>query len=184
MFPSSHFFSGYLIGGLLIFSDLVGTFRLNFVLFGLVSMVPDLDAVWNRKIESHHQTFFQAPIFWITVSGLISLQSFELAVIVISMTLKHIITGYVTGRTIGITFLYSFSRNEYSLHPVDKKTASLDSIRPEKELLKKHLDYCLENKKLMIFELLLAVSGVISMFPARFPPLGVKNVFPTPAPVF
>lgn len=168
MFPFSHFFSGYLVGGIMVFSGLLEASNLNFVMFGLVSLLPDLDALWNRKIENHHQTLFHAPLFWILVSALIGLYSPALAILVFSMSLMHVFSDYVTGRTVGIPFMYPFDNEEYSLYPANKETASLDPIRPEKELLKKHISYYLENKKQLLFEVSLMVSGTFCMILLAF----------------
>lgn len=163
MFPFSHFFTGYIVGGLLVTSGLVELSGLNIVLFGVMSLLPDIDALWHSEINQHHKTVFHAPLSWVILSCLLSFYSLELALIMLFTALVHIFTDYLTGRTIGIAFFYPFKGEEYSLYPVQKETASLNPVRPQKEMLQKHLSYYLENKNLVVLELFLNISGFFNM---------------------
>ena len=125
--------------------------------------MPDADAVWHRELKFHHKTLFHGPLFWIAVSALVALQTVELAIIISTITLSHILTDFITGRTVGIAFLYPFTDKEYSLYPLNKDTATLNPVKPQKELLKKHLSFYIENKTLLIFEGVLTVLGAISL---------------------
>lgn len=162
MFPFSHFLTGHLVGMVLVTLGLVDVFNTNVALFGLISLLPDADAFWHEKIGIHHETLFHAPIFWIAVSALIAIESPGIAVIVSAMTLSHILTDFITGRTVGIAFLYPLNDKEYSLYPLNGETAGLRPVRPEKEMLKQHLSSYVENKTLLLFEGALAVSGAVA----------------------
>lgn len=163
MFPFSHFFTGYLIGLFLTISGLVDLSNTTVALFGILSLLPDADAIWHSKIKSHHNSLFHAPLFWIIISILILFVSKEMAIIIFFITLTHILTDFITGRTVGIAFLYPIKDKEYSLYPLNDETGSLNPVKPQKELLKQHLSFYIENKKLLIFEGLLTISGAISL---------------------
>jgi hypothetical protein len=163
MFPFSHFFTGYIIGGLLISAGFVDLSLANFILFGVFSVVPDLDAIKNR-IRDHHQTLLHAPVFWIAASTVLYPFSPEIAAISASMTLIHILCDFTTGRTVGVEFFYPSKKIQYSLYPLDPETAELDPTHPDKDLLEKHLKHYMKNKLLLTLELSLNLVGIYAFF--------------------
>ncbi|MFB6213756.1 MAG: metal-dependent hydrolase [Candidatus Nanohaloarchaea archaeon] len=146
MFPFSHFFTGYLIGFLLTTLGLVDLSSTTVAVFGILSLLPDADAIWHSKIKEHHKTLFHAPLFWIIISTLTLFESTEMAIIISSITLTHIFTDYITGRTVGIAFLYPIKDNEVSLYPLNDETASLNPVSPQKELLNNIYHFTLKTK--------------------------------------
>ncbi|MFB6216775.1 MAG: hypothetical protein ABEJ72_07385, partial [Candidatus Aenigmatarchaeota archaeon] len=106
---------------------------------------------------------FHAPIFWILVSTVTSALFPQKGIILASATLTHILTDFVTGRTVGVAFLYPFSSDEYSLYSLNDETSQLNPVRPRKDVLKRHLSMYLENKTLIMFEAAVNLAGAAGL---------------------
>ncbi len=157
MLPLAHLMSGFLLAHMMVATGAMQLSGLNLALIALFSLLPDFDALWNRRIASHHQTYFHAPIFWVAVTSA-GFQIFPQASIILGFaTLFHLLTDFVTGRTIGIPFFYPVKKTEYSLAEGYDATKNLDMLKPEKSRLQAHLSKYLENKPLVVFELTLTV---------------------------
>ncbi len=163
MFPFSHFFAAFplllavvlstgleLTGGLMVFS-------------GLLSILPDFDLLWEADFEEHHKSLLHFPVVWIAISLVAAYLWPALGLLIFLITEFHIFTDYLTGRTVGVYFLYPLNRKEYSLYPLDRSTADLNTFRPDKEGFKEHLSHYVENRVQLLIELSVNVVGAASL---------------------
>ena len=164
MFPFSHILAGYTVILFLTELNLLEITTLSLVLTAFLSILPDIDILWKKNIGDHHKTLSHAPLFWLLVSAIIFTVNQELSILLFSLTYFHLITDYITGRTVGIAFLYPFDVSEYSLFELDSSTRNLKPLKPEKKVLFEHLSYYIENRKLLIFELLVNIAGLYSLY--------------------
>ena len=119
MFINSHIASGYLAGTfskqeskwvwLLIFS----------------TILPDIDGIWSKTVAGHH-SILHTPIFWIVICSISAIigkiqkrNDIEKgSLIIFSGAMLHLITDWLTARTVGIQWLYPLSQKDFYLFQI------------------------------------------------------------------
>ena len=133
-----------------------------------LQLLPDMDILWAKNLSSHHESYFHAPIFWISLSLVLMLFSsitnlvpMWFAYIVLIQTLSHLLFDYITARTAGIPIFYPFVKKEYSLFPLNKKHGDFNqfSLKAQLDFLKLYS----KNNVLLFFEIILCVFGIIAL---------------------
>lgn len=162
MFPFSHAFAGFLIA---LGASAIGLPLDNTLVFTAVlgSLIPDMDVFWNKKLGDHHNSISHTPLTWIIISTGVYFFQEQIGIILLVSTLTHLGCDYVTGRTIGIPLLYPLESKQFSLYPLKPENGEFNILKPDKEKLKTHLSYYLENKDQLVFELGVNILGFCSM---------------------
>ena len=119
MFINSHIASGYLAGTfskqeskwvwLLIFS----------------TILPDIDGIWSNTVAGHH-SILHTPIFWIVICSISAIiGKFQKhndiekgSRIIFAGALLHLITDWLTARTVGIQWFYPLSQKDFYLFQI------------------------------------------------------------------
>jgi membrane-bound metal-dependent hydrolase YbcI (DUF457 family) len=119
MFINSHIASGYLAGTfskqeskwvwLLIFS----------------TILPDIDGIWSSTVAGHH-SILHTPIFWIVICSISVIigkiqkrNDIEKgSLIIFSGAMLHLVTDWLTARTVGIQWLYPLSQKDFYLFQI------------------------------------------------------------------
>ncbi|MBT3519234.1 MAG: metal-dependent hydrolase, partial [Candidatus Marinimicrobia bacterium] len=113
MFIPSHIASGYLIGKFMKTSSWTVYPFMPILLFA--SLLPDVDGLFSDTVAGHH-TILHTPIFWIILfGGMILIHKWLKMAILQPVSLGiflgvqlHLITDWITARTVGIQWLYPF----------------------------------------------------------------------------
>ena len=129
MFINSHIASGYLAGTfakqeskwawLLIFS----------------TILPDIDGIWSRTVAGHH-SILHTPIFWIVICSISAIigkiqkrNDIEKgSLIIFAGSILHLVTDWLTARTVGIQWLYPLSQKDFYLFQIQPEQGQV-SIR-------------------------------------------------------
>ena len=167
MHTISHIFSGFLI--LRIFMEINPDIYSKSAIFIILSVVfsnlPDIDILWSKTLNEHHNSPLHAPLFWIIISAtmLIILPRLAfLTFLMITNVLFHLFSDYLTGRTAGIPLLFPFSKKEYSLKRLNKSKGNFHPINLKEYV--KFNKYYLKDKLLVAIEGVVLVLGIISVF--------------------
>ncbi len=89
----------------------------------IFSILPDFTGIFYNKIRDHHKDLFHVPLFWLIISSFIFLLSsifiksflITISVLLFFETQFHLLFDFITGRTLGVRFLYPFNKKEYSI---------------------------------------------------------------------
>jgi len=158
MFINSHIATGYLAGK-------IAKQDSKWTLLLIASTVfPDIDGLWSNTVAGHH-SILHTPIFWILFflvgTGVGIFQKNELirkAVFIIFIgTMLHLITDWLTARTVGIRWLYPFSETNYWIYPIQPEKGNIpiwDMIVPP------YFPFYFENKVLAYGEVLLNLAAI------------------------
>ena len=153
MFVNSHIASGYLAGRL---SKLESKWVWLLI---FATIIPDIDGIWSNTVAGHH-SILHTPIFWIVIcsmSGIIGRIKKHNDIekgskIILLGIMLHLITDWLTARTVGIQWLYPFYETNYWIY----------SIEPEKGnipiwdmVISPYIDFYFENKILVYSEILI-----------------------------
>lgn len=144
---------------------------LTLLLVFIFSILPDMDGFWTKALYKHHRrSLFHAPLFWILISGIAFLINYFFNImpywpiyLFLSMTLIHLITDTITGRTAGVLYFYPFSKKEYTLckrHPFE---GNFEPLHPDEKRLHHYWRYYLQNKVLLAFEILATIAGLVAL---------------------
>ena len=135
MFINSHIASGYLAGTfskqeskwvwLLIFS----------------TILPDIDGIWSKTVAGHH-SILHTPIFWIVICSISVIigkiqkrNDIEKgSLIIFSGAMLHLITDWLTARTVGIQWLYPLSQKDFYLFQIQPSGPSLHQGNDSKSI--------------------------------------------------
>ena len=126
MFVNSHIASGYLAG------KIAKDDSKWIVLWMVAATIQDIDGLWSDTVAGHH-SILHTPIFWIAVCGIVwwignsrKIQGLEMgALIVFVATMLHLITDWLTARTVGIQWLYPFSNTNYWIYPISPEKGNI-----------------------------------------------------------
>jgi len=126
MFVNSHIASGYLAG------KIAKDDSKWIVLWMVAATIQDIDGLWSDTVAGHH-SILHTPIFWIAVCGIVwcignsrKIQGLEMgALIVLVATMLHLITDWLTARTVGIQWLYPFSNTNYWIYPISPEKGNI-----------------------------------------------------------
>jgi len=123
MFFPSHIASGFILGNLLKKSPWTVYPFMPILLFA--SLLPDVDGLFSDTVAGHH-TILHTPIFWIILFGVMILihKWLKMAILQpVSLGIflgvqLHLITDWITARTVGIQWLYPFNETDYFLFQI------------------------------------------------------------------
>lgn len=166
MFIFSHAASGYIAGKVISRHKILEKRRRFFI--GLVisfSLVPDLDGILALTVAGHH-SIMHTPIFWTMVTlflWIISkyLNSSKLKIISISVffgSMLHLVTDWITARTVGIQWFYPFSEKNYFLFPIFPEQGQIPIIEMVQD---PYFTFYMENTKLAALEIGINILAVI-----------------------
>ena len=126
MFVNSHIATGYLAGK-------IAKQDSKWILLLIFSTVfPDIDGLWSNTVAGHH-SILHAPIFWIFVlligTGIGKFRKdkiIEKTVLIIFIgAMRHLITDWLTARTVGIRWFFPFSETMYWIYPIQPEKGQI-----------------------------------------------------------
>lgn len=136
-------FPAHLVGGYLAIkiankiNPNLGLLNNGLIITGLVgSVLPDVDLFFFKNLKDHHNSWFHAPLFWVSVYATITIfslitknqtiMSYSTALII--GVLVHIFLDWFSARTTGIKFLYPFSEKMFSLYPLSPQKGEIQIL--------------------------------------------------------
>ena len=162
MFINSHIASGYI----------ASWFETNkkewIVLWVFAAFVPDIDGLWSKTVVDHHSVL-HAPIFWIVICGTGWLIGWfkndkiirRISYILFLGTQIHLMTDYITARTVGIKWLYPFNDVDYFLYGIIPEKGEI----PVWEMLvPPYISFYFENRVLAMFEVMINIIALVLYF--------------------
>ena len=162
MFINSHIASGYI----------ASWFETNkkewIVLWVFAAFVPDIDGLWSKTVVDHHSVL-HTPIFWIVICGTGWLIGWfkndkiikRISNILFLGTQIHLMTDYITARTVGIKWLYPFNDVDYFLYGIIPEKGEI----PVWEMLvPPYISFYFENRVLAMFEVMINIIALVLYF--------------------
>ena len=162
MFINSHIASGYI----------ASWFETNkkewIVLWVFAAFVPDIDGLWSKTVVDHHSVL-HTPIFWIVICGTGWLIGWfkndkiirRISYILFLGTQIHLMTDYITARTVGIKWLYPFNDVDYFLYGIIPEKGEI----PVWEMLvPPYISFYFENRVLAMFEVIINIIALVLYF--------------------
>ena len=162
MFINSHIASGYI----------ASWFETNkkewIVLWVFAAFVPDIDGLWSKTVVDHHSVL-HTPIFWIVICGTGWLIGWfkndkiirRISYILFLGTQIHLMTDYITARTVGIKWLYPFNDVDYFLYGIIPEKGEI----PVWEMLvPPYISFYFENRLLAMFEVMINIIALVLYF--------------------
>jgi|TARA_B100000424_G_scaffold111350_1_gene83735 membrane-bound metal-dependent hydrolase YbcI (DUF457 family) len=162
MFINSHIASGYI----------ASWFETNkkewIVLWVFAAFVPDIDGLWSKTVVDHHSVL-HTPIFWIVICGTGWLIGWfkndkiikRISYILFLGTQIHLMTDYITARTVGIKWLYPFNDVDYFLYGIIPEKGEI----PVWEMLvPPYISFYFENRVLAMFEVMINIIALVLYF--------------------
>ena len=162
MFINSHIASGYI----------ASWFETNkkewIVLWVFAAFVPDIDGLWSKTVVDHHSVL-HTPIFWILICGTGWLIGWfkndkiikRISYILFLGTQIHLMTDYITARTVGIKWLYPFNDVDYFLYGIIPEKGEI----PVWEMLvPPYISFYFENRVLAMFEVMINIIALVLYF--------------------
>ena len=162
MFINSHIASGYI----------ASWFETNkkewIVLWVFAAFVPDIDGLWSKTVVDHHSVL-HTPIFWIVICGTGWLIGWfkndkiikRISYILFLGTQIHLMTDYITARTVGIKWLYPFNDEDYFLYGIIPEKGEI----PVWEMLvPPYISFYFENRVLAMFEVMINIIALVLYF--------------------
>ena len=162
MFINSHIASGYI----------ASWFETNkkewIVLWVFAAFVPDIDGLWSKTVVDHHSVL-HTPIFLIVICGTGWLIGWfkndkiirRISYILFLGTQIHLITDFITARTVGIKWLYPFNDVDYFLYGIIPEKGEI----PVWEMLvPPYISFYFENRVLAIFEVMINIIALVLYF--------------------
>lgn len=158
MFLPSHIASGYILGNILHRREVFPWTAAPFLPVLLIaSILPDVDGIWSNTVAGHH-SILHTPIFWIIIfagmTGLGMISNFRwmkpVSFGIFLGALLHLMTDWITARTVGIQWLYPFSTINFDVYPVQPEKGQI----PVWEMVRNpYFSFYFENKILLWFEI-------------------------------
>jgi membrane-bound metal-dependent hydrolase YbcI (DUF457 family) len=119
MFINSHIASGYL-AGIIAKQESKWAWLLIFS-----TILPDIDGIWSSTVAGHH-SILHTPIFWIVICSISAIigkiqkrNDIEKGSrIIFAGAMLHLITDWLTARTVGIQWLYPLSQKDFYLFQI------------------------------------------------------------------
>jgi len=162
MFINSHIASGYI----------ASWFETNkkewIVLWVFAAFIPDIDGLWSKTVVDHHSVL-HTPIFWIVICGTGWLIGWfkndkiikRISYILFLGTQIHLMTDYITARTVGIKWLYPFNDVDYFLYGIIPEKGEI----PVWEMLvPPYISFYFENRVLAMFEVMINIIALVLYF--------------------
>ena len=168
MFIISHAAHGYLAGAAIQSRYSVSYFKLFLWLCISFSVFPDIDGVFSPTVAGHHSVL-HTPIFWIIACSIIYVlgrkyyptKNTLIALGVFSGAFLHLLTDWITARTVGIQWFYPLLKTDYYLYPISPDQGQVSVYEM---LMNPYWSFYMENKLLFGFEVgvnFLAVFSII-----------------------
>ena len=162
MFINSHIASGYI----------ASWFETNkkewIVLWVFAAFVPDIDGLWSKTVVDHHSVL-HTPIFWIVICGTGWLIGWfkndkiikRISYILLLGTHIHLMTDYITARTVAIKWLYPFNDVDFFLYGIIPEKGEI----PVWEMLvPPYISFYFENRVLAMFEVMINIIALVLYF--------------------
>lgn len=168
MFIISHVAQGYLASAVIQSRYSTSDYKLFLWLCISFSVFPDIDGVFSATVAGHH-SILHTPIFWIAATSLIYVigrkfypsKNHIIAWGVFLGTNLHLITNWITARTVGIQWFYPFITKNYHLYSIYPEKGQI----PVYEMVTNpYWSFYMENKLLFGFEIGLNLLAVILLF--------------------
>ena len=165
MFVNSHIASGYLVG------RLAKLDREWIILLIFATVLPDIDGLWSNTVAGHH-SILHTPIFWIIFCGFgygfgkVQLNDFiqKTFVLLFVGSMLHLISDWLTSRTVGIKWFYPILETNYWIYPIEPEKGDIPIWEM---IIPPYFPFYFENKVLAYGELLLNILA-ISVFGISF----------------
>ena len=159
MFVNSHIASGYLAGRL---SKLQSKWIWLLI---FATIIPDIDGTWSNTVAGHH-SILHTPIFWIVIcsmSGIIGrIKKYndieKASKIILLGAILHLVTDWLTARTVGIQWLYPFYETNYWIYTIEPEKGDIpiwDMV------ISPYIDFYFENKILVYSEILVNFVAIV-----------------------
>ena len=138
------------------------------VLWVFAAFVPDIDGLWSKTVVDHHSVL-HTPIFWIVICGTGWLIGWfkndkiirRISYILFLGTQIHLMTDYITARTVGIKWLYPFNDVDYFLYGIIPEKGEI----PVWEMLvPPYISFYFENRVLAMFEVMINIIALVLYF--------------------
>ena len=162
MFINSHIASGYI-------ASRFETNKKEWIVFWIfAAFVPDIDGLWSKTVVDHHSVL-HTPIFWIVICGTGWLIGWfkndkiirRISYILFLGTQIHLMTDYITARTVGIKWLYPFNDVDYFLYGIIPEKGEI----PIWEMLvPPYISFYFENRVLAMFEVMINIIALVLYF--------------------
>jgi len=148
MFFISHAATGYLtaVSMKTKLKEHYKTFLITSVAF---SLIPDVDGIFSPTVAGHH-SILHTPIFWVVVSGLVWMKHRVIAQGMFLGSMLHLVTDWITARTVGIQWLYPFSLKNFYVYEIFPEKGQIPVYHMIKD---PYWSFYMENKVLFGFEL-------------------------------
>ena len=162
MFINSHIASGYIV------SRLDRDDKKWIFLWMLATIIPDIDGLWSKSVVDHH-SLLHTPFFWLIIYGTgwligyirVDYELKKFITIIFFGSILHLLTDYITARTVGIKWFYPFSTIDYYLYTITPENGDI----PVWEILvPPDITFYVENKLLTIFEVLINIVALALYF--------------------
>ena len=162
MFINSHIASGYI-------ASRFETNKKEWIVFWIfAAFVPDIDGLWSKTVVDHHSVL-HTPIFWIVICGTGWLTGWfkdvkilrRISYILFLGTQIHLMTDFITARTVGIKWLYPFNEVDYFLYGIvpDKGEIPIWEM-----LVPPYISFYFENRVLAMFEVMINIIALVLYF--------------------
>lgn len=146
MFVPSHIASGYLAG------KIAKDDSKWIVLWVVAATIQDIDGFWSNSVAEHH-SMLHTPIFWIILCGVgwyagYFMKSSDLqkgSLVFFGGAMIHLITDWLTARTVGIQWFYPLSVTNYFVYPIFPEKGNIPILQM---LIPPYINYYFENKVL------------------------------------
>lgn len=157
MFIISHAASGYIAGKVISRHSKLDRYPERFIMLVMFfSVFPDIDGVFSATVAGHH-TILHTPFFWIVACCIIFIigrkfyptKNHIITLGIFLGAILHIITDWITARTVGIQWLYPFSTTNFDVFPVQPEKGQIPVYEM---IMNPYWSFYMENKLLFGFE--------------------------------
>ena len=166
MFIISHAASGYIAGKIISHHKKLDKYQQLFIVLVVTfSVFPDIDGVFSATVAGHH-TILHTPFFWIVACSIIFIigrkfypsKNHIITLGIFLGAILHIITDWITARTVGIQWLYPFIATNFDVFPVQPEKGQIPVYEM---IMNPYWSFYMENKLLFGFEVGLNFLAVI-----------------------
>ena len=152
MFFISHAAAGYLTA-VSIKSRLRNNYKIFLITVVAFSLIPDVDGIFSPTVAGHH-SITHTPIFWLVVAGLVWMKHNIISMGIFLGSILHLITDWITARTVGIQWLYPISLKNYHVVEIFPEKGQIPIYEM---VIDPYWSFYLENKVLLGFEISLNI---------------------------
>lgn len=128
------------------------------------SVFPDIDGAFSSTVAGHHSVL-HTPIFWIMFCLLIYVfgrkyyptKNLIIALGIFSGAFLHLLTDWITARTVGIQWFYPLLKTDYYLYPISREQGQVSVYEM---IVDPYWSFYMENKLLFGFEVIINVIAI------------------------